>query len=80
MCWKYPASILLQGSYYRILNSQYDELSRTIIHESDMNKQSYTLNIVAQHNSVDFVLIQAVSSAQMQELPSRPHKINVSGQ
>ena len=75
ICW---TSTLPQGSYYRILNSQYEELNRTA---HDVNQPTYSINTTSQHSIADtFVLIQAVSFMQMQTLPSRPFRVNLSGQ
>ena len=72
MCW---TSTLPQNSYYRILNSSYEVLDR--VTDSGLN----SITIPSQHRGADdFVLIQVISSMLMQVLPSRPFRVNISGQ
>ena len=71
MCWNDSTSMLPQGSYYyfRILNSHYEEIHNTTDDFIDLD---------GQRNSIDFVSIQVLVPSG--HLPSRPIKINVSGQ
>ena len=77
VCWSYPASALQDGSSYRIMNTQYDEL---ISVNHDMNNSSYSIDITGECNGVDnFILIQVLPSTQMETFPSKPVRVNVSG-
>ena len=74
MCWDYPMSVLQQGSHYRILNNGYAEVDQT---PYDLSNSSFSEDIIGQHSNI--VLLQVVPSAQMQALPSKPIRVNVSG-
>ena len=79
MCWDYPMSILQQGSYYRILNSEYVKVNQA---SYDKTNLSFSNDIFGQHSNVNrsYVFLQVVPSATMQDLPSRPIRVDISGQ
>ena len=75
ICWNYPIASPPQVSHFRILNSHYKEINNIA---DGLNESHYCIDIAGQRSSVDFVSIQAVPL--IQKLPTRPLKINVSGQ
>jgi hypothetical protein len=68
-----------QGSYYHILNSQYAKVDQKPYNQRNL---SFSNDIVVQHSNINHshVYIQVVPSATMQDLPSRPIRVDISGQ
>jgi hypothetical protein len=79
MCWDYPMSVLQQGSYYHVLNSQYAKVDQMPYNQRNL---SFSNVIFGQHSNINhsYVFIQVVPSATMQDLPSRPIRVDISGQ
>lgn len=79
MCWDYPMSVLQQGSYYRVLNSEYAEVEQT---SYNLTNSSFSNDIFGQHSNINrsYVFLQVVPSATMQGLPSRLIRVDISGQ